>query len=98
MERFLTLLSAVALCLTATESFMGAGPRISPPGSVFGIPQATASACRTILAMSGAAPELKRVSPDQEGIPIPFVDKTGNDFIECYADTIANINGVEYVS
>jgi hypothetical protein len=41
-------------------------------------------------------PELKRVSPDVEGIPIPFIDHTGKSFIECYADSVAHVNGVEY--
>jgi Protein of unknown function (DUF3727) len=41
-------------------------------------------------------PELKRVSPDVEGIPIPFIDHTGTSFIECYADSVAHVNGVEY--
>jgi Protein of unknown function (DUF3727) len=44
----------------------------------------------------GGAPELKRVSPDVEGIPIPFIDHTGTSFIECYADSVAHVNGVEY--
>jgi len=36
------------------------------------------------------------VPPELEGVPIPFVDVTGNAFIECYADAIATVNGVEY--
>ena len=40
-------------------------------------------------------PTLERVPPD-EGVPIPFVDVKGNSFIECFADSIATINGVEY--
>jgi hypothetical protein len=31
-----------------------------------------------------------------EDVPIPYVDIPGSSFIECYADTIAKINGVEY--
>jgi hypothetical protein len=39
---------------------------------------------------------LTRISDEDEGVPIPFVDNTGNAFIDCYADSIASINGVEY--
>lgn len=31
-----------------------------------------------------------------EGVPIPYVDSSGGAFIECYADSVANVNGVEY--
>lgn len=40
--------------------------------------------------------ELKRVDPDLENQPIAFVDTTKNSFIECYADSVATIDGVEY--
>mmetsp|Transcript_5829 Transcript_5829/g.16357 ORF Transcript_5829/g.16357 Transcript_5829/m.16357 type:complete len:613 (+) Transcript_5829:1462-3300(+) len=31
-----------------------------------------------------------------EGVAIPFVDVAGNSFIECYADSVATVGGVEY--
>lgn len=39
-------------------------------------------------------PTLSPVPSDLEGVPIPFID--GTSFIECYADSIATVNGVEY--
>ncbi|GKY97605.1 hypothetical protein MPSEU_000718900 [Mayamaea pseudoterrestris] len=39
---------------------------------------------------------LRRVPVALEGVPIPYVDVPGNAFIECYADSMAKINGVEY--
>ena len=39
---------------------------------------------------------LTRVSDEDEGVPIPFVDTSGNSFIDCYADSIAAISGVQY--
>jgi hypothetical protein len=36
------------------------------------------------------------VPSDQEGVPIPFVDVHGRSFIECYADAIAEVDGIEY--
>jgi Protein of unknown function (DUF3727) len=42
------------------------------------------------------APFIRRAPEALEDIPIPFVDKTSNSFIECYADSIATVNGVEY--
>jgi hypothetical protein len=60
-------------------------------------------ACRdrttTILSMANkhnSGNELKSVPPDMEGVPIPFLDRAGNSFIECYADSLAVVNGVEY--
>ena len=45
---------------------------------------------------SSSFPELKRIPSDMEGVAIPFVDLVGNDFIECYADSVAEVGGVEY--
>ncbi|KAG7370911.1 DUF3727 domain containing protein [Nitzschia inconspicua] len=39
---------------------------------------------------------LTRISEEDEGVPIPFVDKNANSFIECYADSIATVDGEEY--
>lgn len=43
-----------------------------------------------------ATPEFRPVPSEQEGIPIPFIDVDGRKFIECYADSIAQVDGVEY--
>jgi len=42
--------------------------------------------------------KLVRVSSAEEDTPIPFVDLStpGEDFIECFADSLAYVNGVEY--
>ncbi|KAL3919382.1 MAG: hypothetical protein SGARI_007220 [Bacillariaceae sp.] len=45
---------------------------------------------------SNSEPTLTRVSEDDESVPIPFVDKQGNSFIECYADSIATIDGEDF--
>lgn len=42
------------------------------------------------------SPTLQRVPSEDEGVPIPFVDLDGNNFIECYADSFTTIDGVEY--
>ncbi|KAL3927538.1 MAG: hypothetical protein SGBAC_013046 [Bacillariaceae sp.] len=39
---------------------------------------------------------LTRVAEDEEGVPIPFLDVKGDAFIECYADSIATVEGVDY--
>ena len=46
--------------------------------------------------LASATPDLQRVPADMEGVPIPFVDIKGNSFIECYADSVAIVDGVEY--
>jgi len=39
---------------------------------------------------------LQRVPAELEGVPIAFIDKENNSFIECYADAVADIEGVSY--
>lgn len=51
--------------------------------------------CR-LASTSADSPKLSRVPPDLEGVPIPYVDFSGSSFIECYADSVATVNGVEY--
>ena len=41
-------------------------------------------------------PELRRIPPEMEGVAIPFVDMVGNSFIECYADSVTQVDGVEF--
>jgi hypothetical protein len=104
MRLFLALLGVMMLASIETDAFMGRfGPKMVPQTAFFNpttsvnARSASADACRTVLAMSSDdALELKRVPPDQEGIPIPFVDQKGNAFIECYADSVAIVNGAEY--
>lgn len=43
-----------------------------------------------------ASEPLRRVSQEMEDVPIPYIDKAQNSFIDCYIDSIANIDGVEY--
>ena len=45
---------------------------------------------------SATKSEMGQVPAELENIPIPFVDVPGNSFIECFADAVANVNGVEY--
>lgn len=42
------------------------------------------------------APTLQSISEEQQGVPIPFVDIDGQNFIECYADSFTTIDGTEY--
>jgi len=44
----------------------------------------------------GEGDHLMRVAEEDEGVAIPFLDIDGNSFIECYADSVARISGVEY--
>ena len=36
-------------------------------------------------------------APEDDDTPIPFVEADNSAFIECYADSIAVVNGVEYI-
>lgn len=44
----------------------------------------------------GLEDHLVRVPDEEEGVVIPFLDESTNTFIDCYADSIANLGGVEY--
>lgn len=39
---------------------------------------------------------LTRISDEEEGVPIPFLDVKGNSFIECYADSVATYGDTDY--
>ena len=43
-----------------------------------------------------ASPTFLPIPPELDGIPIPFVDVKAQNFIECYADSVAVVDGVEY--
>lgn len=75
---------------TTTDAFvMAPRPLLSRSGYLF-------ARNDLVLRQSATTPELQRVPADMEGVPIPFVDVQGNSFIECYADSVATINGEEY--
>ncbi len=45
---------------------------------------------------SDSAPTFQKVSEDDEGVAIPFLDREENSFIECYADSIITVDSVDY--
>lgn len=59
-------------------------------------PFSFSSSSSTKLYLSSQKKDFRPVPSDQEGIPIPFVDVNGKSFIECYADSIAVVDDVEY--
>jgi Protein of unknown function (DUF3727) len=105
MRIFRTFLLLSILLWMKTDAFTGSFHRNVAARTTFLFPHAASTPflrvdrrrCRSAMATSSdAAPELKRVPPDMEGVPIPFVDVAGNSFIECYADSVAIVNGIEY--
>ena len=48
------------------------------------------------LSDTAAAAVLERVPDDQAIVPIPFIDNDGSSFIECYCDSVAKVDGMEY--
>jgi hypothetical protein len=77
-------------------------PRLAEPSSSFQRRHHLSSSSPSPLTQCFLAshtddgPLMKRVSEEEEGVPIPFLDQDGTSFIECYADAIATIGGVEY--
>jgi hypothetical protein len=39
---------------------------------------------------------LTRVTEEDQDVPIPFLDTNGNSFIDCYADSVAEVHGTVY--
>lgn len=62
--------------------------------NAFVIVPSTKSVHSRCFGTSSSSPALSPVPSDLEGVPIPFID--GSSFIECYADSIATVDGVEY--
>lgn len=50
---------------------------------------------KTCMSMSVTDNTLHKV-PEDDDTPIPFLEVDKSSFIECYADSIAIVNGVEY--
>lgn len=99
MTKVLTCASAILLALIVisqqsilVESFLARQPWgiTNFRAQTYFTPSSTQSSVRLL------AHELRPVPDDQEGVPIPFVDVHRNNFIECYADSIAEVDGVEY--
>jgi hypothetical protein len=86
MTRLYSLLSLL-LWSSTTQAFAP-----SKPAFVVTRQQNLAPLC----AITADDRSLTRPSEDEESVPIPFLDKVGNAFIECYADSYATIDGVEY--
>merc|ERR1719464_1501905 len=45
---------------------------------------------------SGYFSSLTSIPEEDEDVPLPFFDRTENSFIECYADSIITVEGIEY--
>jgi len=48
------------------------------------------------MSKSDKAENYLRKIPEEEDAPIPFVDEISSSFIDCFADAIAQVRGVEY--
>ena len=56
----------------------------------------TTSKLKTCMRMSSPGDNSLHKVPEDDDTPIPFVEVDNSSFIECYADSIAIVNGVEY--
>ena len=82
------------LLVVVTDAFMVTPPVVSR--FISSSAHRKDQSCRLLLLRASATPELQRVPADMEGVPIPFIDVQGNSFIECYADSVAVVDGIEY--
>jgi hypothetical protein len=82
-------------CLVSTSDAFSAPPSRQ---AAFSVRQQLAQpvvGSHTSLFAKGDA-TLTRVSEEDEGVPIPFLDRAENSFIECYADSIITVDRMEY--
>jgi len=89
---FVTLAIAVVLCLFTTTDAFATVSQIQQTRLV----KASAPLVPLQASNSDSSPSFKRVSDEDEGEPIPFLDKIENSFIECYADSIITVEGTDY--
>ncbi|MGK3754416.1 MAG: hypothetical protein ACI8RD_006725 [Bacillariaceae sp.] len=83
------------LCISSSPSDAFTTNTVSPQGRTFLSRQNTIKP--TLLAASSSGDStLTRVPEDDEGVAIPFLDRTENSFIECYADSIITVDDIEY--
>jgi hypothetical protein len=60
-----------------------------------GIEKKSSTTTRLTMSPAHSQDSLQKLSEDED-TPIPFLDVDGSSFIECYADSVAVVNGVEY--
>lgn len=69
----------------------------TPPATSWGISRATSNPYHQQSTSLGAsASNFRSIPSAEEGVPVPFVDVDGQNFIECFTDSVAEIDGVEY--
>jgi hypothetical protein len=101
---YVFLIEPIVAFTTAVTNHNGLMSRrpafIMSPARTHHHPQQQVMACRMTPPfddnVSDDGPTLQRVPSDEDGVPIPFVDLEGSNFIECYADSFTSIDGVEY--
>jgi Protein of unknown function (DUF3727) len=104
-RRALYLLACVVVSVTLNDHV--ANSFVSPFGTTTKTktsgptPVAFVPSSRRVLRLAakddeGLGDHLVRVPEEEEGVVIPFLDVAENTFIDCYADSIANLGGVEY--
>jgi hypothetical protein len=96
---YTSLAVVVAACLVLTSDAFSAPAKqvLSLSRQTLPIQAAVATPLVSLLASkSDDSPSFQQVSEDDEGVPIPFLDRKENSFIECYADSIITVDDVEY--
>jgi Protein of unknown function (DUF3727) len=91
----LVLLVTVSVCLLPHHRALAFSPVSHQPWGIIRHRSTTRSSSDS-RPLYAAAPSFRPIPPELEGIPIPFVDVKDQNFIECYADSVAVVDGVEY--
>mmetsp|Transcript_25550 Transcript_25550/g.55975 ORF Transcript_25550/g.55975 Transcript_25550/m.55975 type:complete len:250 (-) Transcript_25550:50-799(-) len=90
---FLAIVVIACLFLTTSDAF---STQPLPQAACASRQQHQRSATHSSLYATKGDASLKRVAEEDEGVPIPFLDRSENSFIECYADSIITVDGIEY--
>lgn len=99
MQQFLVVATIVlATTIEAFAPFSPPRPSFVGPGAVIRnkFPLKASKSSGDAADDDEDGPTLQRILSDDEGVPIPFVEMDGSNFIECFADSYTTVKGVEY--
>lgn len=86
----------VACFVTSSEAFSASPPQVLSLSRQARALQSVTTPTSLFASNRDSLPSFIRVSEEDEGVPIPFLDRAENSFIECYADSVITVDNVDY--
>jgi len=88
--------AVVACFVISSQAFSATAPQILSLSRQTRPVQSLTTPTSLFASNRDSLPAFIRVSEEDEGVPIPFLDRTENSFIECYADSVITVDKVDY--